>query len=393
MKKQNSKKTSRNNKYFLEVGILAALLAGALGFSYYSDFVSTGYAVTRVQGIAPALSLPSWATWAGVPWSLFTSNAIADIVENETLIRAVPDPARFNEDNKDVNFNITAQGDYVWKTGWLYNGTRWVSFNFTPNEKSGGSGQYYSSGWITNASIATVNGQNNSNLNRLMPGGYWFVAYTCQYVNSQWKCGCRTTTNCGKWQLQNFVVNSSSNLNVNTNLFDDYLNAPPAERPLLAEQIAGGQPVNVPNVLPSQADFNGDRVVNFNDFFLFADFFGLTVVENPDLQKFDLDGDFTVDLDDFFGFAAHISKTIVVLQPGGSVMIATDKFYNLNVTLVGVSSETAAAVKVGSEQKTATKGATTTIGGVDIFIEDITYLPSAEPPKLAAKLVFVGTKI
>ncbi|MBI2172962.1 MAG: hypothetical protein HYT73_01990 [Candidatus Aenigmarchaeota archaeon] len=299
MKKQNAKKTSRNNKYFLEVGLVAVLVAGAFAFNAYDNFVSTGYSIQRFPGISPAASLPSWATWAGVPWSLFNSNAIANITVNETLILAVPDPAAYNEGTNDVNFNITAQGDYIWKTGWLYNGTKWVSFTFYANEALGGSGQYYSSGWVTSASIATVNNQNNTNLNRLTQGGYWFVAYTCQYVNSQWKCGCRTATDCGKWQLQNFVINSSSNLAVDVNLFDDYLNAPPAERPLLQEQITGGQNTVVPSVSAI-----------YDDFFQFADVFGKTVLENPAWRKYDLDADFTVDFEDFFGFAARFGQTV-----------------------------------------------------------------------------------
>ncbi len=310
MKKQKAKKTSRNSRYFLEAGLVAVLVAGAFAFSAYDNFVSTGYSLQRFPGISLTASLPSWATWAGVPWSLFNSNAIANINENETLILAVPDPAAYNEGLKDVNFNITAQGDYIWKTGWLYNGTKWVPFTFSANEILGGSSQYYSSGWVTNASIATVNSQSNSNLSRLKPGGYWFVAYTCQYVNSQWKCGCRTATDCGKWQLQNMIINSSSNLAVNTNLFDDYLNAPEAERPLLQEQITGGRTVVVPSVSALQADFSGNRVVDYDDFFQFADVFGKTVLENPAWQKFDLDGDFTVDFEDFFAFASRFGQTV-----------------------------------------------------------------------------------
>ena len=310
MKKQNAKKTSRNNKYFLEVGLVAVLVAGAFALNAYDNFTTTGYALTRLQGVSPTASLPSWATWAGVPWSLFNSNAIADITVDETLILAVPDPAKFDEGINIVNFNITAQGDYVWKTGWLYNGTKWISFTFFANEVMGGSSTYYSSGWVTKAALATVNGQNNTNLSMLRPGGYWFVAYTCQYVNSQWKCGCRTAADCGKWQLQNLIVNGSSNLAINTDLFDDYLNAPPAERPLLQEQITGGQTVNVIFVTAAQADFDASGRVDFDDFFAFADVFGMTVLENPALQKYDLDGDYTVDFEDFFAFATRFGETV-----------------------------------------------------------------------------------
>ena len=55
-------------------------------------------------------------------------------------------------------------------------------------------------------------------------------------------------------------------------------------------------------------DFNRDRVVDFDDFFLFADHFGTT----PDSPNWDplysLDGDDDVDFDDFFIFADHFGK-------------------------------------------------------------------------------------
>ena len=49
------------------------------------------------------------------------------------------------------------------------------------------------------------------------------------------------------------------------------------------------------------ADFSGDGVVDFSDFFQFADVFGLQV-EGQD-ARFDLDGDGMVDFSDFFIFA------------------------------------------------------------------------------------------
>ena len=49
------------------------------------------------------------------------------------------------------------------------------------------------------------------------------------------------------------------------------------------------------------ADFSGDGVVDFTDFFQFADVFGQPV-EGED-ARFDLDGDGVVDFSDFFIFA------------------------------------------------------------------------------------------
>jgi hypothetical protein len=53
-------------------------------------------------------------------------------------------------------------------------------------------------------------------------------------------------------------------------------------------------------------DFNGDGLVDFTDFFLFADAFGQTVP--PADSVFDLMADGTIDFSDFFVFADHFGK-------------------------------------------------------------------------------------
>ncbi|MBI2951741.1 hypothetical protein HYY27_06590 [bacterium] len=57
-----------------------------------------------------------------------------------------------------------------------------------------------------------------------------------------------------------------------------------------------------------RADFNGDGVVTFDDFFLFAEGFGARQGEARFSAKFDLDGKGSVDLEDFFLFAADFGK-------------------------------------------------------------------------------------
>lgn len=53
----------------------------------------------------------------------------------------------------------------------------------------------------------------------------------------------------------------------------------------------------------SPADFDGDGIVGFDDFFLFADHFGATAEDNAWDSAYDLDGDPDIDFDDFFVFA------------------------------------------------------------------------------------------
>jgi len=55
--------------------------------------------------------------------------------------------------------------------------------------------------------------------------------------------------------------------------------------------------------LPSP-DFDGDREVGFNDFFLFANAFGSSDA------RFDLDGDGNVGFTDFFLFADAFGKRV-----------------------------------------------------------------------------------
>lgn len=62
--------------------------------------------------------------------------------------------------------------------------------------------------------------------------------------------------------------------------------------------------VNAP-ALPG--DFNGDGLVNFDDFFLFAAAFGKPGTGAN--AKFDLDGEGNIGFGDFFIFAANFGKT------------------------------------------------------------------------------------
>lgn len=72
--------------------------------------------------------------------------------------------------------------------------------------------------------------------------------------------------------------------------------------------IRGGfvQPVLAPSsgVTPLPGDFNQDRIVDFSDFFLFAEAFGSRDV------RYDLSRDGRVDFEDFFLFAAQFGKRL-----------------------------------------------------------------------------------
>ena len=58
------------------------------------------------------------------------------------------------------------------------------------------------------------------------------------------------------------------------------------------------------SITPTAAgDFSGDGTIGFDDFFLFADALGLTVVHPAWDPVFDLDADGRISFDDFFIFA------------------------------------------------------------------------------------------
>ncbi|MEC7228156.1 MAG: hypothetical protein VXW00_14885, partial [Candidatus Latescibacterota bacterium] len=57
-------------------------------------------------------------------------------------------------------------------------------------------------------------------------------------------------------------------------------------------------------------DFNGDRVVDFTDFFAFTDFFGTRFGDLQWDPTYDMDGDEDVDFDDFFIFAEYFGQRL-----------------------------------------------------------------------------------
>ncbi|MEC8646617.1 MAG: DNRLRE domain-containing protein [Candidatus Latescibacterota bacterium] len=57
-------------------------------------------------------------------------------------------------------------------------------------------------------------------------------------------------------------------------------------------------------------DFNGDRVVDFTDFFAFTDVFGTRIGDLQWDPTYDIDGDGDVDFDDFFVFAEYFGQRL-----------------------------------------------------------------------------------
>jgi hypothetical protein len=78
---------------------------------------------------------------------------------------------------------------YVYNRGYYYSGTAWTPYTLTC-----ASGALIGGAWCPGRATASIPlPQNPTNV----------IAYTCQYTNSTWKCGCRDATcSTAYWQLQ-----------------------------------------------------------------------------------------------------------------------------------------------------------------------------------------------
>ncbi len=247
--------------------LLAVILLVLFAFfiSSYSEFIKTGNAISRDSG------LPSWAqSWAGVPH---------DVQTGDTLVAA---------SIRNSRLTVNAKGDYIWRTGYLWNaGTRsWKRFTF-PQES-----QY--SGWASGSARTEIPLAEQDIIN----GENYVLAYTCSWKNERWYCGCLNENTCGRWQLQTFTARKFDS-SVQEDMSQLIGNPEAVPRLNLAEVIVrthgyADEP---------KADFNSDDIIDFEDFFMFADAFGTAD------RKFDLSGNGMVDYDDFFIFADNFGKT------------------------------------------------------------------------------------
>ena len=76
---------------------------------------------------------------------------------------------------------------YIYHQGYAWNGTQWIQQNFTCT-----GGAKVSNAWCPTSAQVTLPANTT-----------FYAAYTCQYMNNQWKCGCRDTAcTTNYWQLQ-----------------------------------------------------------------------------------------------------------------------------------------------------------------------------------------------
>ena len=78
---------------------------------------------------------------------------------------------------------------YVYDNSYYWNGSRWVLIPLSGSPKQGD--------WIGRIGTGSI---------PLIADRTWYVAYTCQNVSGQWRCGCEDAQCAQKlWQVQGFV--------------------------------------------------------------------------------------------------------------------------------------------------------------------------------------------
>ena len=102
---------------------------------------------------------------------------------------------------------------------------------------------------------------------------------------------------------------------------------------------------------PQHADFNGDGVVGFPDFFLFADVFAQPVDDSN--RRFDLDNDGAIGFPDFFLFSDQFGKPIEPTFEG----LAVARTDNPRVPIVAVHEEGTQIAILADESGTQIEGA------------------------------------
>jgi hypothetical protein len=117
----------------------------------------------------------------GVPWDFFTTPPNELVLNASCSATAVT--AQIHKP-----FSIQHHYTYIQGYQWNSNFDRWEPFIYQCE------GQVLSDAWCTTAASASLN-----------PSHPFFIAFTCSWVNNQWKCGCRDPQCAqGFWQLQQF---------------------------------------------------------------------------------------------------------------------------------------------------------------------------------------------
>jgi hypothetical protein len=168
-----------NKKNYIGLGVLIS------GFVFSLMFVqSVRASCTYWNGQALTSQVPSWA---GMFYDVFNTTAFIPLL-------SVSCP---NSGTAKISVGKPGGTTYTYEIAYIWLNGTWKKVTLT--EPEAGSQKVYNV-WFNGpakADVAVPMSQNSS---------YYFVGYTCQYVNNAWKCGCRDTTCATKhWQLSKFT--------------------------------------------------------------------------------------------------------------------------------------------------------------------------------------------
>jgi hypothetical protein len=94
------------------------------------------------------------------------------------------------------NLGKASASQYIYNTGYLFKtgGTNWTPFSYTSAES------LVAGAWYPRSATATL-----SLTSTELTQDSYYVAYTCKWTGSTWKCGCRDSA-CTQsyWQIQSF---------------------------------------------------------------------------------------------------------------------------------------------------------------------------------------------
>jgi hypothetical protein len=102
------------------------------------------------------------------------------------------------------------------------------------------------------------------------------------------------------------------------------------------------------------SDFDGNNIIDFDDFFLFADVFGRDIGEKDERERFDFNGDGKIFYEDFFSFAdtfgravtAELKDRVIRLTPD-QISVTSFDTTKVSPTLLSVFTQIRASKSAG----------------------------------------------